>query len=504
MDLGLYGNTVIHTPNLDALAATGTAFTSAYTHVSSCSPSRSALLSGLPSHQNGMYGLQHSLNHFAAFDHVQSIPNILNDAGYVTGIIGKYHVWPANDFNFTWGNSPDGPGGCQAGASSACPNTDYNLVARNITYMVHQAHLFLEYANSQHKPWFLYVGFGDSHRCGGHIGEFCQFYGFDNKTKQSTIPDWQPMFYSPADVLVPYWIQDTPAARGDLAGMYTAKNRMDQGVGLMLRELQAHGAQVNSTLVIYMADNGAPFPAGKTNFYQPGAVEPLVMHIPGQAGGSHCDELVTTLDILPTILDWAGVPLPKYNLNGVQVAFTGRSLLSVGLSPRPAVAHAWKHPALMSLSEAQALQLPRESPPPPLPANYSRIHHSFQLHEVQEYYPMRSVHARVANTTYHLIYNIAHFLPYPIAADLWTAPAFQDLLSRTQQGQPTYWYRNFSSYLNTPRPRYELYDLETDPMELVNVVDNSDYAAIAAALQEELRNYQVATNDQWVIKYSHE
>lgn len=566
MDLGVYGNTAIHTPHLDRLAAAGTVFTSAYTHVSSCSPSRAALLSGLPSHQNGMYGLQHGVEHFASFDHVVSVANALNNAGYVTGIIGKYHIWPATDFNFTWGNNPTGPGGCQTALSLTCPGTDYNYITRNITHMHQAARQFITFAEAQGKPWFLYVGFGDSHRCGGPVGEFCQYYGFDNATQTSTIPDWQPVFYQPQQVVVPHWIQDTPAARQDLAGMYTAKNRMDQGVGLLLDLVWDGGARQDSTLVAYLADNGAPFAAGKTNFYEPGSVEPCIISAPGAPQGGRSDALVSSLDMFPTILDWARVPLPAYSLNGVRVQYTGRSLLPLLQSPQEsgpeggalgsqhaaaaaaftAEAQGLPHPQVCTTAQLQLLQAQRrarrgvptsqqqqqqqqllqhasqgslfgreelqvlERPltaasPPPLPANYTRIFHSFQLHEIQEYYPMRAVHAQATpHTRYHLIYNIAHFLPYPIASDLWAAPAFQDLVARAAAGLPNLWYRNITEYLRTPRAPYELYDLELDPAELNNVAGDTAYGEILSQLQADIKAYQYATNDDWTIKYEHE
>ena len=141
--LGPYGDTTISTPSLDALAACGTTFDAAYTTVSSCSPSRASMLSGLPVHQNGQYGLAHAQEHQAAFAGVQSLPNVLNAASITTGILGKYHVWSsgnnspgnggANAYNFSWGLRPSGPGGCQAGASYSCPDTDYNTVSRNIS-----------------------------------------------------------------------------------------------------------------------------------------------------------------------------------------------------------------------------------------------------------------------------------------------------------------------------------------------------------------------------------
>lgn len=538
MDLGVFGNNVIGTPNVDALAAAGTTFDNAYTTVSSCSPSRASIMSGLPTHQSGQYGLQHAQEHFSSFDGVQSIENVLTQAGYATGIVGKYHVWPQADYNFTWGNSPTGPGGCRAGASSACPTTDYNLVARNITYMKEAFQDFLAFAGSA--PWFFYVGFGDSHRCGGAMGEFCELYGIDNKTGASTIPDWTPHTYKAEEVVVPYWIQDTPVARADIAHMYTAKNRMDQGVGLMMEVLQKAG-QAEDTLVIYFADNGAPFAAGKTNFYTPGMIEPLVVSVPGKSGGVRSTALASSLDLFPTWLEWAGLPLPKYSLLGEKVEYTGKSLLPYLGQGAPGAYVAEDsnrlHPLLRTYSAMVAASAEAEQEqqgedghvrvtaqdPTPLPANYSRVHGSFQLHEIQEYYPMRVVVASTvppsvsggeavqaggiwptAASHYKLIYNIAHWLPYPIASDLWSAPSMQDLVNRTDNGQATHWYRNFSAYLSTPRPLFELYDLSVDPMEMTNVAQDPAYATVLQTLQADILAWQKGTNDDWLIKRQHE
>src|SRR5262245_31905809 len=88
LDLGCYGNTVIKTPHLDALAKNGVRFSHAFAAVSSCSPSRASLYSGLHTHTSGQYGLAHATHHFQTFDNVKSLPRTLRDAGYRTGIIG--------------------------------------------------------------------------------------------------------------------------------------------------------------------------------------------------------------------------------------------------------------------------------------------------------------------------------------------------------------------------------------------------------------------------------
>jgi len=99
-DAGCYGNGVIKTPGLDTLARYGTLFTNAFCKTSSCSPSRSVILSGLYNHTNGMYGLQHSYHHFSSFSKVKTLPVLLADAGYRTARIGKYHLAPEQVYRF--------------------------------------------------------------------------------------------------------------------------------------------------------------------------------------------------------------------------------------------------------------------------------------------------------------------------------------------------------------------------------------------------------------------
>src|SRR5262249_48080125 len=85
LDLGCYGNKVIRTPNIDALAATGTRFTNGFACVSSCSPSRASLYTGMQSHTSGQYGLAHATHNAHTLNQVQSLPKILKAAGYRSG-----------------------------------------------------------------------------------------------------------------------------------------------------------------------------------------------------------------------------------------------------------------------------------------------------------------------------------------------------------------------------------------------------------------------------------
>jgi N-sulfoglucosamine sulfohydrolase len=93
------------------------------------------------------------------------------------------------------------------------------------------------------------------------LGQFCEKFG-NGEPGMGTIEDWKPIHYDPSDVVVPYFVQDTIAARQDLAAQYTTISRLDQGVGVILDELRNAGFE-DSTLVMYSSDNGIPFQVGK-------------------------------------------------------------------------------------------------------------------------------------------------------------------------------------------------------------------------------------------------
>src|SRR5262245_12207448 len=100
MQLGCYGNKVIRTPHLDGLAKNGVRFSRAYATVSSCSPSRASIFTGLFTHQNGQYGLQHAPHSQQTHAWVMGLPRLLRMVGYYTGIIGKIDVSPQAGYNW--------------------------------------------------------------------------------------------------------------------------------------------------------------------------------------------------------------------------------------------------------------------------------------------------------------------------------------------------------------------------------------------------------------------
>ncbi|XP_047517683.1 N-sulphoglucosamine sulphohydrolase isoform X1 [Pieris napi] len=449
-ELGAYGNKICQTPNIDALARQSVLFDNAFTSVSSCSPSRAALLTGRPSHQNGMYGLHHGVHHFNSFENVTSLPNLLREHGIFTGIIGKKHVGPSSVYKFDYEQTEE--------------NNHINQVGRNITHIKMLSKEFLHRANEMNKPFFLYVAFHDPHRCGHseiEYGAFCERWG-SGEVGAGLIPDWKPWYYQWDEVALPYHVQDTEAARRDIAAQYTTMSRLDQGVALVLEELEASGHK-EDTLVLYSSDNGIPFPSGRTNLYDSGLREPLLISSPEPSARrnevSHAT--VSSLDVFPTVLDWFGIPAEGPSSNDIWSADAPKSLLPI----------LEKEPAGRDDEAAFA----------------SQTHH-----EITMYYPMRAVRTR----SHKLIHNLNFAMPFPIDQDLYASATFQDILNRTRARQPLPWYKTLKRHYY--RPQWELYDVRADPAELRNLHGKPTLAALEATLRERLRAWQRRTGDPWL------
>jgi arylsulfatase len=219
-DLGCFGHPTIRTPNIDAIAAGGVRFANAFLPVSSCSPSRCCMITGRYPHSTGAQHLHDPL----PADQV-CFPRLLQDAGYHTMAAGKWHLGPAAQQAFDRVAPP--------GDASGCANWLPVLRER-----------------PKDQPFFAWLAAVDAHR------------------------DWSPDAmdppYRPEDAQVPPYLPDTAEVRGDLASYYNEITRLDQHVGRVLAELEAQGVADN-TLVMFVSDNGRPFPRCKTTVYDSGA-----------------------------------------------------------------------------------------------------------------------------------------------------------------------------------------------------------------------------------------
>ncbi len=444
--LGCYGNPAVKTPHLDALAADGTRFTQAFCTTASCSPSRSVLLSGQHNHRNGMYGLQHDDHHFQSFAGVRGLPVRLAAAGYRTARIGKFHVAPEAAYAF------------QTVLSAGAAN-DPATIGRSPVEMAEQARAVIEAKDE--RPFFLYFASDDPHRANAVLPDgkptfdtWPQPNRFGNRPEG--YPGIDPQRFRPEDVRVPAWLPDTPACRAELAEYYQAIARLDQGIGRLIALLKAAG-KYESTLIVYLSDNGAAFPGAKTTLYEPGIRLPLLVRAPGRTRpGAVQEAMVTWADITPTLLDVAGVPAAAGECDG-------RSFRA-GLD---------------------GAALP----------GWDEVYASHTLHEVTMYYPMRAVRTR----RHKLIVNLAHELTYPSALDLIKSPTW---ISATEQGNGMLGRRPVGLFLH--RPKLELYDLEEDPDEVRNLAEEPARQTLKAELLAKVKAFQAATKDPWVRKWTYE
>jgi len=126
---------------------------------------------------------------------------------------------------------------------------------------------------------------------------------------------------------------------------------------------------------------------------------------------------------------------------------------------------------------------------------WDEVYASHTFHEVTMYYPMRTVRTR----DYKLIWNIAWRLEYPFASDLFAALTWRGTL---QNELGHFGKRKVQDYLF--RPRFELYDLENDPDEAVNLADDPAYDLVKEELTGKLKEFQESTGDPWLVKWRHE
>jgi len=285
---GCYGEKTIRTPNIDALAASGTRFDMAFTSTASCSASRSVIYTGLHTHETGQYGLHHDHHHFMTFDDVETAPLLMARAGYHTGIIGKVHVGPEQVY--PW-------------------KLREESATRDVGWVAERAAAYFAQRAEDRQPFFLTIGFIDPHRDETRGGFGNDAFGADD-----------PVF-SLSETEIPPFLPDLPEVRTELAEYYRSVHRLDRGVGLILDRLDEAGLSEN-TLVVFLSDNGSPFLNSKTTLFDAGVHLPLIVRIPGQTPGLANPNLVSFIDLLPTFLDAAGAPPYKGRRKG-------RSLLPI-------------------------------------------------------------------------------------------------------------------------------------------------------------------------------
>ena len=265
-DVGCYGNPKIQTPNIDRLARQGIRFTNVFLTASSCSPSRTSILTGRYPHNTGSPEL-----HTPLPAHLPLLPEALRQRGYYTALAGKWH---------------EGPNTRRA--------YDTLLVDRNANGEgAEQQWVNLMRARPKDKPFFFWLAAIDAHRPWS-----AHQYGHRHDPK--------------TDVVVPPTLVDTPETRQDLAAYYDEIARLDYYVGELEKELARQGI-LDNTIFVFTSDNGRPFPGSKTRVYDTGMKTPFIIKWPGGIANRSVTSsgLVSSIDIAPTLLKLTDVAIPE-------------------------------------------------------------------------------------------------------------------------------------------------------------------------------------------------
>jgi arylsulfatase A-like enzyme len=259
----------VPSPNLQRLADSGLVFDRAFATSPLCTPARSSLFTGTSPHRNGLLGLSHAGWRYA--EGVRTLPELARDAGYRTTLIGLQHEDP--DPTVLGFDEVRGLG----------------FLPRALPVAIETAAFFAEMPSQT--PHLVTIGMWEVHR---------------------PWPEEDYRAVDPGAVTVPPFLPDNDHTREDIAGFYGAIAQMDRAVGIILDAIDQH-LDPEHTLVVFTTDHGAAFPRAKGTLYDPGVQVALIARTPrGWTAPGRIAAMVSHLDIVPTVLDLAGAPIPAH------------------------------------------------------------------------------------------------------------------------------------------------------------------------------------------------
>lgn len=280
-DLGCYGDKYAVTPNIDRLASQGCRYTNCFTHAGVCAPSRSGLITGM---YPTTMGTQFMRCKGVPPAYVKCFPEYLRAAGYYCTNDSK------TDYNF------DPP-------ATAWDESRNGAHWRN--------------RPTKETPFFCVINLTQTHESQVRLPEA------QLEARRKTLTPSE--LHDPAKAPLPPYYPDTPRVRRDMANLYDNITFTDKLIGKILKDLEDDGL-ADKTVVFFWGDHGRGLPRSKRWIYDSGVHTPLVIRWPGKLQpGSVNDELVAFLDFAPTLLNLAGVAIPKH--------LQGRAFLGDNLGP---------------------------------------------------------------------------------------------------------------------------------------------------------------------------
>ncbi len=291
--IGVFGARLADTtPRIDQLSRQCMRFTFAHTVVGNCMPSRNVMWSGRYPHNTHIEGFKPIPKSKVTYP---VLGDLMKAGGWFTGIRHKVsHSTPYSPYPWDIDLDTD--------ANGKKPHVkDPPTYGAALTQG-------MEAARKAGKPFCLMLNVADPHK---------PFYSEGARGQVVDDPHKPSRIFTPAEVPVPGFLPDDPVIRGELAQYYSSVRRADDSVGSILDSLKASGED-EKTVIIFLSDHGMPLPFAKTQLYHHSTLTPLMIRWPGVAKpGSVDDEhMVSTVDLLPTLLDILGLEKPAAGFDG--------------------------------------------------------------------------------------------------------------------------------------------------------------------------------------------
>lgn len=410
--MGCYGDSYAKTPNFDKLAEEGIRYTHAYSFAPVCSASRCSIVTGMYSTTLGAMHHRSKVGSPPAF--LEMIPNLMRKAGYYT----------TND------------------------KTDYNMTGANwhVSGKSDKAH----WRNRPDKDQPFFAKF-DFQECHSSITKFSEENIVEERLNRLKPGD----FHDPAKAPIPPYHPDDPVFRKAWSRYYDAVTQVDYRAGEILNQLKEDGLW-DDTIVFIWADHGVGMPRGKHTLWEQGTHVPLMVRFPEKyrhlapAGpGSVIDEMVTLIDLGPSVLRLAGIDPPAY--------MHGRPLICQSDDPK------------------------REY----VVGSRDRLDTRFEM--------IRSIRDK----RYRYQRNFYPHLPYkPYENYEFGAPLLQHWVELARAGKLTGELELLAARF---KPVEELYDSQNDPFMVHNVADDPKYADVLKRMRGRLHEWMVETRDLGVL-----
>lgn len=465
-------NDAVQTPHFDRIAKEGVLFRSAFVSAPSCTPCRSAILSGQHFWRAGRGAILVG----ARWDNsLPAYPLLLHQAGYHLG--KTYKVWSPGD-------PIDAPYGGNKFAYEQAGRR-FNRFSQHVTERIAEG-IPIEVAKQE-----LYDEVKenfDRFLSDRAVDQpFCYWFGPTNVHRSWIKGSGKTLWNIDPDFLqgkLPGFLPDVPEVRQDLADYFGEIAAFDAALGILLQRLEEIG-ELENTLVVVSGDHGAPgFPHGKCNLYDFGTSVPLAIRWGEAVPGRVIDDLISLTDLAPTFLELGGVEIPS--------SMTGRSLVNHLKS---------KESGTIDPSRSQVF--------------FGRERHVENARPNYTPYPQRAI--RTNGFLYIINFRPDRWpLGDPFRLDGDHSPTQQELENNTrvtladEDAGPTKawlvsvrkdpkWQSHFD-WVYGKRPREELYDLQADPDQVNNVADDPAYASQKKSLEIQLLQEMKRTGDPRLIR----